>query len=162
LASVSDTSAHPDNDGPIAPNAASPAQLLATIDVSSTDQTASGKPLWGISIQTLHATRERPLFSPSRRPAMPAAIRPPVAPVKIAAPLPPPPAPTLDLLGIVEGNGEAYAVFINTTTHDTVRLKTEEAEDGWVLRSVIGRKAVVEKDDHAEVLKLPPLTGVQK
>jgi general secretion pathway protein N len=79
-----------------------------------------------------------------------------------AAPPPPPAAPTLNLLGIVEGNGEAYAVFINTTTHDIVRLKTGEGEDGWVLRSVSGREAVVEKNDRTEVLELPPITGVPK
>jgi general secretion pathway protein N len=161
-ASVSDASAVPDNGDLTVPNAASPAQLPAPIDVSSTDRAASGNPLWGISIETLHATRERPLFSPSRRPPAPPVVSAPVAPVKVAAPPPPPAAPSLNLLGIVEGNGEAYAVFINTTTHDIVRLKTGEGEDGWVLRSVRGREAVVEKDDRTEVLELPPITGVPK
>lgn len=162
LASVNDTSAGIDTDNDmILPSAASTPRLSATIDVTSADQAATGNPLWGIPIGALHATRERPVFSSSRRPPMPAVISPPVEPVKAVAP-PTPPKPALDLLGIVEGNGEGYAVFINTTTHDIVRLKTGEGEDGWVLRSVSGREAVLERNDHTEVLELPPLTGVPK
>ena len=163
LASVTDTLGAPDNNDadPTMPRAVSLPQVSATIDISSTDQVSRGNPLWGIPIEAMHATRERPLFSPSRRPPMPAVISAPVAAAKPAAP-PPPPEPTLSLLGIVQGNGEGYAVFINTTTHDIVRVKTGEGEDGWVLRSVSGRKAVIERNDRTEVLELPPITGVSK
>lgn len=161
FASVNDTSADIGVGDVTMPNVTSQSRMAITTDISSTDRAVSGNPLWGISIETLHATRERPLFSPSRRPPAPAAISAPVAPVKVAAP-PPPSGPTFNLLGIVEGNGEGYAVFINTATHDIVRLKTGEGEDGWVLRSVSGREAVIEKNDRTEVLKLPPITGGPK
>lgn len=161
FASVNESSADADFGNVTLPNAASQARLAVKGDISSTDQATSGNPLWGISIEALHATRERPLFSPSRRPPAPAVISPPVAAVEVAAP-PPPSRPALNLLGIVEGNGEGYAVFLNTTTHDIVRLKTGEGEDGWVLRSVSGRQAVVQKDDRSEVIELPPLTEVPK
>jgi hypothetical protein len=161
LAYVNDASADVESDDNIvAPSSASTLRLSATINATSTDHVAIGNPLWGIPIESLHATRERPLFSPSRRPPAPAVIS---APVQVkAAPPPPPSKPTLDLLGVVEGHDESYAVFINTTTHDIVRLKTGEGEDGWVLRSVRGREAVLERNDQTEVLELPPLTGVPK
>jgi hypothetical protein len=161
LAYINDTSADAEtNNDMVLPSSASTRQLSATIDVTATDHAPTGNPLWGVPIQSLHATRERPLFSPSRRPPMAAVISPPI---EVKAPPPPPPSkPALDLLGIVEGNGEGYAVFINTTTHDIVRLKTGEGEDGWVLRSVSGRQAVLERNHQTEVLELPPLTGVPK
>src|SRR5438874_1270933 len=46
-----------------------------------------GNPLWGIPIRSLDATRERPIFSASRRPPMP-----PVVAQRVAA-APPPPKP---------------------------------------------------------------------
>lgn len=161
FASVDNASADVDVSDVTMPNTASQSRLAVRRDISSTDRAASGNPLWGISIEALHATRERPLFSPSRRPPAPAVISPPVAAIKVAAP-PPPSGPTLNLLGIVEGNGEGYAVFINTATHDIVRLQTGEGKDGWVLRSVSGRQAVIEKNDRTEILELPPITGGPK
>lgn len=162
LASVDDASAglETDND-PTMPSRAPTPRLSASIDVTPAGHAAAGNPLWGIPVRSLRATRQRPLFSPTRRLLMPPAVITPPVEVK-AAPPPPPSKPSLDLLGIVEGNGEGYAVFINTTTHDIVRLKTGEGEDGWVLRSVSGREAVLERNDHTEVLELPPLTGVPK
>lgn len=160
LAYVKDATADFESGNVVVPSSASTPRLSAKTDLISTDHVAIGNPLWGIPIESLHATRERPLFSPSRRPPAPAVIS---APVQVkAAPPPPPSKPTLDLLGIVEGHDESYAVFINTTTHDIVRLKTGEGEDGWVLRSARGRKAVLERNDQTEVLELPPLTGVPK
>jgi general secretion pathway protein N len=70
-----------------------------------------------------------------------------------------PQKPTLNLVGTVEGNNEGYAVFIDTISHNIVRLKTGEGEDGWILRSVSEREAVLYKNDRTEVLELPPITG---
>src|SRR5262245_32324885 len=47
-----------------------------------------GNPLWGIPMSTLSVTRERPIFSVTRRPPAP----PPPKPL-VEAPAPPPPAP---------------------------------------------------------------------
>jgi hypothetical protein len=124
----------------------------------ATDQALGGNPLWGIPLEVLNATRERPVFSPSRRPPMAAVISPPVK----AAPPPPAPEPTLNLLGTVKGNGEGYAILMDATTHNIVRLKMGDGEDGWILRSVKEREAVLEKNDRTEVLELPPIPGVPK
>lgn len=141
-------------------DAAPASPVPVSLDGQATEHAANGNPLWGIPVQSLHATRERPLFSPSRRPPMPPVVAAPVEPAKVVAP--PPAEATLNLLGIVEGSGEGYAVFINNTTHDIVRLKTGEGEDGWILRSVSGREAVLEKNDRTRVLELPPITGAAK
>ena len=64
----------------------STAPVAAAPPATSNDNSvASGNPLWAIPVASFTATRERPLFSPSRRPP------PPVAVVKVAASAPPPP-----------------------------------------------------------------------
>jgi general secretion pathway protein N len=126
---------------------------------ASTEQRLGTNPLWGIPIELLNVTRERPLFSPSRRPPASAARS---APVKIVGTVRPvaAPKPALNLVGTVAGNREAYAVFVNTTTHSIVRLRMGEGEDGWVLRSVGEREVILYKDDRTEVLQLPATTGL--
>ena len=136
-----------------------PETPFSTKDRSSSDAPKRGNPLWGISIDSLDATRERPLFSPTRRAPMPPAVAPPPEPPKIVAAPPEPEQPALSLVGIVAGHGEGYAVFISTSNHDIVRLRTGEGRDGWVLRSVSGREAVLEKNNQTAVVELPPLTG---
>ena len=133
----------------------------ATDEGMSAGLPAKGNPLWGVPIDSLHATRERPLFSPSRRPPAPVVTAAPVTPVKANVPVAAA-EPSLSLLGIVAGDSEGFAVFINTTTHDIIRLKTGEGEDGWILRSVKGREAVLENNQRTKVLELPPITGVSK
>jgi len=69
----------------------------------------SANPLWAIPLSTLTATRDRPLFSASRRPPPPA-----VVPVAVAPPPPPPPPPTepekpnLILVGTVVGDANSF------------------------------------------------------
>jgi hypothetical protein len=112
-------------------------------------------PLWGIPLSALTATRSRPLFTPSRRPPAPVVAAAPAA----APPPPPPPAvsehPNLTLVGTVATESEGLAVFIDTATRDTVRLRTGEGHSGWILQSVNRRAATLEKGGHAETLELP-------
>jgi len=146
----------------IIPSATPMPPLPATIDRMSTVRPARGNPLWGIPIESLHATRERPLFSPSRRSPMPAAIAAPAAePIKVTAPAEPD-QPSLNLIGVVVGGSEGYAVFLNNATHDIIRLKIGEGENGWILRSVTDRQAVLENDHRTAVVRLPSATGDQK
>ena len=119
----------------IMPSAIPTAPFSSMTDSTSKDASERGNPLWGIPIELLNATRERPIFSPTRRPPWPAVPAAPAEAVKIVAPPAEPDRPSLNLVGIVAGAGEAYAVFINNTTHDIVRLKTGEGQDGWILRS---------------------------
>ena len=116
-----------------------------------------GNPLWAIPLKVLTATRERPLFLPSRRaPAAAVAGPPPVMPV---AAVPPPPAPPerphLSLVGAIVGDSEGFAVFLDETTREVVRMKTGESRGGWVLLSVRGREATLQRDRESIVLSLP-------
>jgi hypothetical protein len=128
-----------------------------------TDLPASGNPLWAVPLESLRATRERPIFLPSRRPPAPPAVAaaPRMEPAKPAAG-PEPEKPPLNLVGVVAGSTDGFAVFINVTTRDIVRLRTGEGHEGWILRSVKGREAVLEKNNQSAVIGLPTSTGDQK
>jgi hypothetical protein len=114
-----------------------------------------GNPLWGVPIAKLTATRERPLFTASRRP--PAS---PVAPEPPAEPPPPPPAeperPLLTLVGTVTGELQKVAVVQDQTTKSLVRLHVGEAVSGWFLRSIDARGVTVEKNNQTVTVALPP------
>lgn len=116
-----------------------------------------GNPLWAIPLKVLTATRERPIFLPSRRAPAPAVAGPPPA-QPVAAPPPAAPAPQrprLTLIGAVVGDGGGIAVFLDEATRDVVRLRTGESRDGWILRSVRAREATFEKDRETMVIALP-------
>ena len=152
----------PDDPQSMAPKVRPMPSPPAPIGDLETGGTEKGNPLWGIPLHALQATRERPIFSPSRRPptAAPPAAPPPEI-VKNAAP-PQPDEPTLNLIGVVVGNGEGYAVFLDNTSHAIVRLKTGEGEGGWILRSVANREAVLERNHRTAIMRLPSPMGDHK
>jgi general secretion pathway protein N len=118
-----------------------------------------GNPLWAIALKSLNATRERPIFLPSRRAPAPAVAGPPPAPARQP---PPPPAepdrPRLALVGAVAGDAEGIAIFVDEATRSIVRLRTGENHLGWTLRSVRGREATMQKDRQTVLLALPAPT----
>jgi general secretion pathway protein N len=115
-----------------------------------------GNPLWAVPLTSLNATRERPIFLPSRRAPAPAVAAPPPRPEPVR---PPPPAepdrPRLALVGAVVGDAEAVAIFVDQATRGIVRLRTGEDYAGWILRSVKGREATLEKGRERVLLALP-------
>jgi hypothetical protein len=119
------------------------------------DHSPAGNPLWAIPVKVLSATRERPIFSPSRRP--PPMIASPLAVPASATSSKPTEAerPQLLLVGTVVGEKEAIAVFVDETTKNPIRLKTGDGHQGWVLQSVHGREATFQKDQQTATLSLP-------
>ena len=118
---------------------------------------AAGNPLWAIPLSQLSATRDRPIFSPSRRPPAPVVA----APIYVPPPAPrvakaEPERPPLTLVGTIMGERDAIAVFVLQGTGTTIRLRPNESHEGWVLRSVQGREARLEKGDKSNVLALAP------
>jgi general secretion pathway protein N len=119
--------------------------------------TVSANPLWAIPLSALETTRNRPLFTPSRRPPAPIlegtlVVAPPPPPP------PPPPAPehpNLVLVGTVAAGSEGLAVLIDPMTHNAVRLRTGEGHQGWILQSVDRRTATLQKGGQSEILELP-------
>ena len=116
-----------------------------------------GNPLWMIPLSALTATRDRPLFSVSRRPpalAVQAAPPPPPPPAPDPAPAPPE-RPTLTLIGTIVGPGTSVAMLRDTATQAVKRVREGEETSGWRLKTVKLRAVVVEKGDQSAVLALP-------
>lgn len=123
--------------------------------VAVADQPPAGNPLWAIPFKDLSATRERPIFSPTRRPPTPAVVATPYSP-------PPPPTkpaepdrPQLSLVGTIAGDREGFGIFLDRSANSVLRLKTGEEHKGWVLREVRSREIVLEKGDKTATLALP-------
>lgn len=125
-------------------------------------QAQRGNPLWGIPIKNLTATRDRPIFSSSRRPPPPmVAITPYVPPQRPVKPA----SPQLTILGTVLGAAvgedstvntmDGIGIFLDQTNNTVVRLKTGDYHNGWLLRSLRGREATLQYDREAVVLALP-------
>src|SRR5204863_3922704 len=112
-----------------------------------------GNPLWAIPLEELSATRERPIFSPSRRPAAVTAAAH-VPPPQAAKP-PEPERPQLSLVGTIAGVKESFGIFLDRSADTVLRLKTGEDYKGWILRAVHGREIVLEKGDRTATLALP-------
>jgi general secretion pathway protein N len=121
----------------------------------------TGNPLWAIALKDLNETRDRPIFTPSRRPPprmVEKPYTPPPPPPRVETQLPPEPL-TLSLVGTIAGESDGVALFTERGTQEVVRLRTGESHHGWVLRSVQGREAMLEKGDRKETVMLPPPGG---
>jgi general secretion pathway protein N len=121
----------------------------------------TGNPLWTIPLSQLAVTRDRPIFSPSRRPPAPVVA----APIYVPPPAPriakaEPERPPLTLVGTIAGEKDAIAVFVLQGTGTTIRLHPNESHEGWVLLSVQGREATLQKAGASAVMALAPPGGV--
>ncbi|MFB9269720.1 hypothetical protein ACFFWD_42515 [Bradyrhizobium erythrophlei] len=115
-----------------------------------------GNPIWAVPLTALSSTRDRPIFSSSRRPPVPAVAAAPVAKAVAPAPKPPEPErPQLALVGTIATSGTSFGIFLNPSTKTDVRLKTGDYYQGWRLASVHGREATLEKDQETVTLALP-------
>lgn len=118
------------------------------------ERAPSGNPLWAIPLSALSATRERPIFRPSRRAPAPAVVGQPR--VEQPAPVGPsrPERPQLTLVGAVIGEAEGIAVFLDTN-NTVIRLRTGQDYSGWVLNILKAREATLQKDYETAVFTLP-------
>jgi hypothetical protein len=147
--------ASPVLDSRDAPRPGSTPQRLAPTPAIPADRVPSPNPLWAIPLAQLTVTRERPLFSASRRP--PPAVIAKAAPAPAGPPPKPaqPDKPPLVLVGTVTGEGQAIGLFANPADRSVVRLKTGQDHKGWMLRTVQPRQAVLAKGPQIAVLELP-------
>jgi hypothetical protein len=119
------------------------------------EHTPSANPLWAMPLSQFAVTRERPIFSPSRRPPAPA-VTPTIAPRVVAVPRSKEPErPQLTLVGTIAGDEEGFGIFLDQTSKGVIRLKIGEEFQGWKLRSVQGRETALEKDQQIVTLALP-------
>jgi general secretion pathway protein N len=106
--------------------------------------TEGGNPLWAVPLASLNATRERPIFSPSRRPS-PIAERLPTQPATVR--------PQLTRVGAILGDDEV-AILQDEITRGIARVKKGESYAGWTLHVLEQRKAILQKGSDAMILML--------
>lgn len=93
-------------------------------------------------LQQLSATKDKPLFSPARRP--PAKLVAPVA--RQEPPPPPPPPPSVVVLGIVSENGDGHAAIRVASRGDkVVRVRTGDDVSGWKVERIEPRRLVLKQ-----------------
>jgi len=121
------------------------------------DQAAAANPLWATPLKALSATRERPIFSPSRRPPTPViAVTPSVAsPQPTAKPIEPE-RPQFLLVGTVINETEGIGIFLDQLTNRTISLTKGQDQKGWILRDVYRREVILQKDKQFILLAMPP------
>ena len=137
---------------------AAPAQVVvaAPAPAPAPERALSDNPLWAIPLGALSGTRDRPIFSSSRRPPPPA-VAPAAAPKVVAAPKPKDPErPQFSLVGTIASSDVGFGIFLDQSSKAALRLKVGEDYQGWKLRSVQKWEAILEKDQQAIVLALPP------
>jgi hypothetical protein len=118
------------------------------------ERVQSANPLWAVPLAQLSATRERPIFSPSRRPP-PSAVAAEPAIVKTVVRKKEPEAPQFVLVGTIASDEEGFGIFLDQSTKGALRLKVGEDYQGWKLQAIRGREVTMEKDQQAAVLALP-------
>lgn len=117
----------------------------------SQESPARGNPLWSVSLQSLSTTRERPIFSASRRPRPSA--RTPSAPPPPAATQPS--RPLLSLVGAIAADNDGIALFVDLTNKTMLRLKIGESHLGWTLLNVDRREATLQRGRESIVFAIP-------
>jgi hypothetical protein len=134
---------------------AEPVTSVRVVPPPAAEPPRGANPLWAVPIKRLSVTRDRPVFSPSRRPPPPAIASDP-------APAPPPPPrkkevepPPLSLVGTIVGDDEGFGIFLDHATKEALRLKIGEDYQGWKVRAIQGREVTMEKDQQDAVLTLP-------
>lgn len=108
--------------------------VTASAPLRAEDQRPSALP-W-LKLKDLSATRERPLFAPTRR-------RPPPPHVVTVAPQHPPETPRMVLTGIIEKPSETIVVLRNVATSESISLRSGESVGPWRVKA---------QNDHSVVL----------
>jgi len=104
-------------------------------------------PLAARALDGLTATRERPLFSPSRRlpPPPPAPMLASVQSIEVK-PIDP---PSIVLLGIVTEGGQARAVLRTQSSNKVVRARLGDEVGSWTVTQIEPRRLTLSHDDRA-------------
>jgi general secretion pathway protein N len=149
-------------DGPAVPSVWAPPAGAASVPIRpaappqvAAERAVSANPLWAIPLAVLSNTRERPIFSSSRRPLPP---REAAVAVVRAPPPPRPPRierPQLMLVGTIIGDDQSFGIFVDQTTKAALHLRLGEEYQGWRLQSVQEREVSLEREQQKSVLSLP-------
>lgn len=123
--------------------------------VGATAQAQQGgglsNPLWSTPLDSIATTRERPLFTKSRRP--PPLAEAPAAPDNALAPGLG--APPFSLVGTVVGDREKIAVVLETGSQKVLRLPLGASASGWSVAQVAPRSVTLTRGPQSVTLELP-------
>jgi hypothetical protein len=119
----------------------------------------AGNAVSAIPLSKLSMTRDRPIFSPSRRPPSPPAQQVIAKPMELPKPVEKEQQPPLILVGTVAGEGSGIAVFVEQATENAIKLRVNESYKGWTLHSIQGREVTLQNDRKSSVLALAPPGG---
>lgn len=97
---------------------------------------AAVSPLATQPLERLSATREQPLFSPTRHP-------PPPPPTVATAPPPPAPPPDVALLAVVMDGDEACAIVRTGAAAQSKRVRIGDDIGGWKVGQIEAQKLVL-------------------
>jgi general secretion pathway protein N len=129
------TAPAPLNDGASAP-ATQRTGVADTAGLSGTPRTPDpreksrpGNPLWTVPLDALSGTRDRPLFSTSRRPSI-VAVPVVVPPLKQEALAPPSERPLLTLIGTIVSPKASVAMLQGSGAEAISRLRVGQENDG--------------------------------
>lgn len=125
-------------------------------DVAPVAANSAGfNPLAAIHLEDLTETRDRPLFSPNRRPP-PRTVEAPPAPAPVAAVVKPPvnEPPPFDLVGVVIGADARLVLLASHRGGAVSRLRRGDQQDGWRVAEINIRSVVLERDGREELLAL--------
>jgi hypothetical protein len=120
-----------------------------------TERPTTGNPLWAIPVSKLSATRDRPLFSASRRPPTPTVAAAPTAPPPTVAKPVVLETPPFTLVGTIIGENGRIAILFDESSKTATGVREGESASGWTLRSVDSRSAVLEGSSRMVTLDLP-------
>lgn len=107
-------------------------------------------PLWSTPMESLSATRDRPVFSQTRRP--PPLAEAPAQPGNVFAAAAPPP---FSLIGTVVGDKDSFAVLMDTSSHNVLRLPVGESANGWRVAEIAARAVTLTRGPESVTLELP-------
>lgn len=133
---------------PVQNSTAAPAAKLPAGKLWPPQAIERPNPLWAIPMASLTATRERPIFSPSRRP-------PPVTAPQQSMRGNEPNRPLLALVGTVAATPVGIAIFRDELSKNIVRLQTGESHSGWTLTAVNAREVTLLHGRETAVLVIP-------
>jgi hypothetical protein len=126
----------------------------ATPSSNRNEATEAANPLSKIPLSALSATRDRPLFSLSRRPPAPS-IQADAQPAQVPATPAPPERPAVKLIGTILSPATNVVLLRDSATQAVMRLRVGEATAGWRVKSVSLRSVTLEKGEQSAILGLP-------
>jgi hypothetical protein len=112
--------------------------------VSAEHGTALDNPLAARPLDDFAATRDRPLFTPSRRPFVAPAVARAEAP-----PPPPPPPPELTFFGTLVDADGASAIVRGGPSEKPVHVHVGDMVGGWKIAKIDDRQIVLSRDERA-------------